>query len=399
MAIEVIMPQGGQDIEVGTVMRWLKAEGDRVAEGEVICEVETEKAVFEVEAPGSGILRQIIIGEAQETAIFSVIAYIGEPEEPIPSPQDISVAQKGTPISSSSSSLSTTDRTASTPDRITASPRARRLADQKGIPLEQLSGTGAKGRITEKDVLAFIEATKGEPLPGIEEQIDGGRVVTISKIRKVTARKMQQSKQTVPHFYATLSADMTQALEIRAKFNNALSNPEEESLSITDLIIRACALAFSETPELNSSILDEDRIVLWEDLNFGIAVAVDSELVVPVMENVDELPISDIAKERRRLVEKASQGKQYSLAPARFTISNLGMYQIEQFIAIINPPETAILAVSSLEKRPVAIDGQMGLRDMLTLTLSVDHRVVDGVVACRFINMVKTLLEEPDRLL
>jgi pyruvate dehydrogenase E2 component (dihydrolipoamide acetyltransferase) len=192
---------------------------------------------------------------------------------------------------------------------------------------------------------------------------------------------------------------MTQALEMRAKFNKALSNPDEESLSITDLIVRACALGFSETPELNSSMLDEDRIVLWEDLNIGIAVAVDSELVVPVMEKVDELSISDIAKERRRLVEKAKQGKQSSLAPARFTISNLGMYQIEQFIAIINPPETAILAVSSLEKRPVAIDDQsVGLREMLTLTLSVDHRVVDGVVACRYINTVKTLLEAPNQL-
>jgi pyruvate dehydrogenase E2 component (dihydrolipoamide acetyltransferase) len=230
--------------------------------------------------------------------------------------------------------------------------------------------------------------------------VKGGQVVPFSKIRKVTARKMQESKQNIPHFYASISVDMTQALGLRAELNLDLVNPEGESISVTDMIVHACALAFRETPELNCSLLDEDKIVLWEDLNFGIAVALESELVVPVMEKVNHLSLSEIARERRRLVKKAKQGKQPSLAPARFTISNLGMFNIDQFAAIINPPETAILAVSRIESRPVAIDDeQVGLRDMLNLTLSIDHRVTDGVMACRFLNAIKTLLETPDQLL
>lgn len=399
MAIEVIMPQGGQDIEVGRVVSWLKAEGDRVEEGEVICEVETEKAVFEVQAPGAGFLRKIVVAEGEETAIFSVIAYIGAPEEEIHISPAVADLPQGMHAGSPPSSQRASARSAPTGERVAVSPRARRMAEEQGVAIDQVVGTGAKGRITEKDVLAFIEARQEGAGTQAEVQVSGGRVVPVSKIRKVTARKMQQSKQTIPHFYVTVSVDMTQALHARAQFNQNLANPEEEAISPTDLIVRACALAFGEAPELNSSVLDEDRVVLWDDLNFGIAVAVDSELVVPVMEKVDCLSVGDIARERRQLVNKARQGKQSSLAPARFTITNLGMFHVDQFTAIINPPETAILAVSSIEKRPVALDDQqVGIRDMLNLTLAIDHRVADGVVASRFLNAIKTLLEAPDQL-
>jgi pyruvate dehydrogenase E2 component (dihydrolipoamide acetyltransferase) len=210
---------------------------------------------------------------------------------------------------------------------------------------------------------------------------------------------MKQSKQTIPHFYVTSSVDMTEILKQRKEFNQTLTNPDQESVSVTDLIIKASALAFIDTPELNSSIHDDENIVLWEDLNIGIAVAVDSELVVPVIEKVDKLSITEISLARQMLVNKAKEGKQSSLAPGRFTISNLGMFQIDQFSAIINPPESAILAVSSILKRPVALDDdQVGLRDMLTLTLSIDHRIVDGLLACRFINTIKTLLESPEKI-
>lgn len=399
MAIEVIMPQGGQDIEVGRVVRWLKEEGNEIVAGEVVCEVETEKAVFEVEAPGSGYLRKIIVPEGDETAILSVIAYIGDLDESIPTPKAPVVEQENITAASSSSEKIAPEHSKSKGKRIPVSPRARRLADEKGISVEQLSGSGAKGRITEKDVLAFIEGQQKGASLGAGGELEGGRIVQVSKIRKVTAQKLQQSKQTIPHFYVTLSVDMTKALNARADFNQNLEKPEDQSISLTDCIVRACALAVGDVPELNSSIFDENSIVLWNDLNIGIAVAVDSELVVPVMEKVDRLSIIEIARERHRLVEKAKQGKQASLAPGRFTISNLGMFNIEQFSAIINPPEIAILAVSSVEKRPVAIDDQqVGLRDMLTLTLSVDHRVIDGVVACRFINLIKTILEDPEQI-
>jgi len=400
MAIEIIMPQGGQDIVVGRVVRWLKAEGDHVAQGEIICEVETEKAVFEVEAPGEGYLRRIVIQEDEETPIFSVIGYIGDLEEEIP----VGEAVEGSSVEEVVPEAASTGKAKEVPlsmqrDRIPVSPRARRLADERSVPLDQVKGSGAGGRIKEKDVLAFLEAQAEETVTATTTQINDGLVISMSRVRSVTARKMQQSKQTVPHFYVTLSVDMTEAMNFRDVFNSRLKDPENDLISVTDLIIRACVLAFQEHPELNSSVLDEERIVLWEDLNIGLAVAIDSELIVPVMEEIDQQSLEGIARERRRLVGKAKEGKQPSLAPARFTISNLGMFHVDQFLAIINPPETAILAVSSIEKRPSTIDDEtVVLRDMVNLSLSVDHRVADGVVACRFLNAIKTSLEDPARL-
>ncbi len=362
----------------------------------MICEVETEKAVFEVEAPGAGFLRKIIVGDGEETPIFSVIGYVGTLEEEIPSVKAVAPRHDD-----AHAVVPASPRKATTPppkrgDRLVVSPRAKRLAEEKGVPIEQVKGSGAKGRITEKDVRAYLEAQKEKT---VVEEVRGGRVVPMSKIRKVTARKMRQSKQTVPHFYVTLSVDMTGALDFLAQFNQSLEDPEQDSISLTDLVARACVLAFKEHPELNSSVLDEDRIVLWEDLNIGLAVAVDSDLVVPVMAQVEELSLIEIARARRHLIEKAKEGKQASLAPARFTISNMGMFNVDNFLAIINPPETAILAVSSVTKRPVALgEGQVGMRDMLNLSLSIDHRVADGVLACRFLNAIKAALENPETL-
>ena len=400
MAIEIIMPQGGQDIDVGKVVHWLKAEGDHVVQGEIICEVETEKAVFEVEAPGEGYLRRIVVQEDEETSIFSVIGYIGDLEEEIPFGEAVEDSSEGEVVPEAPSTGKAKEIPLSMQgDRIQASPRARRLSDEKSVPLDQVKGSGAGGRIKEKDVLAFLEAQAGETVTATTTQIDGGQVISMSRVQSVTARKMQQSKQKVPHFYVTLSVDMTEAMCFRDEFNRELKDPENDSISVTDLIIRACVLAFQEHPELNSSVLDEERIVLWEDLNIGLAVAIDSELVVPVMEQIDQQSLEGIARERRRLVRKVKEGKQPSLAPARFTISNLGMFHVDQFLAIINPPETAILAVSSIEKRPSTIDDQtVVLRDMLNLSLSIDHRVAGGVIACRFLNAIKTTLEDPARL-
>ena len=400
MAVEVIMPQRGQEFEYGRVVRWLKNEGDPITKGEVICEVETEKAVFEVEAPGEGYLRKIIIGEGEEAPILSVIGYIGELEEEIVFGETLVSQQVTDSARVSVSSLGVDDSLPLRGDRVASSPRVKRLAEEEGVPLEKVKGSGARGRVTEKDVLAFIELQRRDAGASIEFGVSGGRVVPMSKIRKVTARKMRQSKQTIPHFYVTCAVDMTEALHIRVEFNRDLDDPETSSISVTDLIARACVLAFQEHPELNSSAMDDDKIVLWDGLNIGLAVAVDSELVVPVIEHIDRLSLGEIARRRRALVEKAKEGKQPSLAPARFTISNLGMFSVDTFLAIINPPETAILAVSSVEKRPVALDEQnVGLRDMLNLTLSIDHRVTDGVMACSFLNMIKDLLEDPKTLL
>jgi len=395
MAIEVIMPQGGQDIEVGRVVRWLRSEGDQVEQGDVICEVETDKAVFEVEAPGSGKILKIAIAEGEEAAILSVIAFIGESGEGIPSLSPNTDKENGLGVFIPVVEAKKTE-VKSEPAGLVVSPRAKRIADEMGVPLDKLSGSGPKGRIIEKDVVVYIDKHRQSIGQESDTGLEGGQIESLSKVRKVTARKMQQSKQTVPHFYASIVVDMTLAVQARAEYNRTLSNPEDAPVTVTDLMIFACARAFQASPELNCSILNEDKIVLWDDLNFGIAVDVNGELLVPVIEKVDLLSISDIARERKRLVAKAADGKITSLAPARFTISNMGGFNISQFTAIINPPESAILAISSIQKLPAALeDNSIGLRDMLNLTLSVDHRASDGIVACRFLNTVKDVLEKP----
>lgn len=402
MTTKVIMPQGGQDIKVGSVVRWLKKEGDPVKKGEVLCEVETEKLVFEVEAPEDGYLKKIIVKEGQEALIFSVIGIIGEKDEVIDI--DIILAEgkeetKRPDISKLREKLEVIQVQGE--GKMIISPRAKKLADEKGIPLLLVKGTGPGGRITEKDVLEFSQSQliSAKDLSGAE-QIEGGRKIPMTKVRKVIARKMQKSKQTIPHFYVTVNVDMTEAIRFRAEFNDGLDNPEKDSLSVNDLVTRACVLSLEEIPQLNSSVVDEKNIALWNDINIGIAVGLDSGIVVPVLENADKLSLQQIAQQTRHLVSMIKDGKQASLAPGRFTISNMGMFNVDNFIAIINHPETAILAVSSTEKKVVAIDsGLIGIRDMMKITLSIDHRVADGIVASRFINKVKFHLENPKSLL
>lgn len=402
MATKVIMPQGGQDITVGTVVHWLKKEGDPVKKGEVICEVETEKAVFEVEAPADGYLRKIIVKEGQETPIFSLIGIIGDKDETINVEAILAEGKKeaeGPDISKLRRRLEKVQEEVEA--KVSISPRAKKLAQEMGVPFSLIKGTGPGGRITEKDVLEFREA----PLPAEKElaaaeRVDGGRKVAMTKVRKVIARKMQKSKQVVPHFYVSVNVDMTEALKFRTEFNSRLENPERDSLSVNDLVIRACTLCLEEFPQVNSSVLDEETLILWDDINIGIAVGLESGLVVPVLENAHKLALPQIAQQSRHLVSMSREGKQVSLAPGRFTISNMGMFQVDNFMAIINHPETAILAVSSTQKKVVVLDGDMiGIRDMMTMTLSIDHRAGDGLLASRFVNKVKFHLENPKSLL
>ena len=347
MAIKVIMPQGGQDINVGTVVRWLKKEGDPVKKGEVICEVETEKAVFEVEAPADGYLRKTIVKEGQETPIFSVIGIIGDKEETIDVEAILAEGKKeaeGLDISKLRRKLGKGQEEVEAKIRI--SPRARKLAQERGVPLSRIKGTGPGGRIIEKDVLGFKEA---QPLAESEaaaaqkelvgtERLDGGRKVPMTKVRKVIARKMQKSKQIVPHFYVSINVDMTEALKFRLEYNSRLEDPEGDSLSVNDMIIRACALCLEEFPQVNSSVLDEETLVLWDDINVGIAVELESGLVVPVLQNADQLSLPQITRQSRHLISMIREGKQASLAPGRFTISNMGMFNVDSFLAIINHP-------------------------------------------------------------
>ncbi|MGE5255527.1 MAG: dihydrolipoamide acetyltransferase family protein [Hyphomicrobiales bacterium] len=388
MATKIIMPQGGQDITEGFVVRWFKKEGEPIRRGEVICEVETEKAVFEVEAPGDGVLLKIVATEGTKVPIFSVIGVIGEPGERIDLDGLLSAPPEERPLDVSAIRRRLAGGDAEKTDRPKVTGRARKLASEKGVDLSRVAGSGPQGRITEKDILIHVEKRKLS-VPALR-----GQTRPPSRMRQAIARRMVQSKQTIPHFYVTVSADVTAALELR----NRLHRETGEAISITDIIVRASALALKEVPAVNCR-MHEDQMVFLEDINIGIAVTLDDGVLVPILPRADQLSLPETARQVREAVELARRGKLAGVEPACFTVSNLGMWGIESFTAIINPPETGILAVGSVQKRPVVQNGtDVRIRDMLTLTLSVDHRVVDGALAARFISRIRHHLENPEGL-
>ncbi len=408
MASAVIMPQGGQDIETGRVVGWLKDEGDPVKKGEVICEVETEKTVLEVTAPEDGVLLRIVVPEGNEARILTPIGFIGQPGEEIEGGDRPAAAERE--AQHAPAVTAETDRArdsrylAEEPVKIRVSPKAKKIAREKGVPLHLITGTGPQGRIISDDVLRTFQELQSLPEPQEVEtlagdQVEGGRVVPMSRAGRIAARRLQDSKRHIPHFYVTISVDMTEASRFRDEFNRRVGVSQGEKLSFTDLIVRATALAMKACPQINTTVKDEENLIIWDDINLGIAVATDSGLVVPVLENADRLPLEDMAMQLRRIAQMARDGRQSAWVPARLTISNLGMFNVDNFIAIINPPEAAILAISSIKKRLVVYDnGTIAARDMMNMTLSLDHRVGDGVLAARFLNEIRALLEQPELL-
>lgn len=390
MVTKIIMPQGGQDITEGCVVRWLKQEGEPVRRGEVLCEVETEKAVFEVESPDDGVLLKIVASAGMKVPIFALIGVVGAPGEPIdldpllsqppahaPTPPDVSFIR---------SRMQPTD--AGADERVKVTGRARKLAIERGIDLRAVAGSGPQGRITEKDVLIHVEKPR-LPVPALR-----GQTRPLSRMRQTIARRMVLSKQSIPHFYVTVSVDVTAALELR----NRLSDETGEAVSITAVLLKASAVALKEFPAVNCQ-LQGDQIIFLEDVNIGVAVDIDNGVMVPVLAKADQRPLVEISRWLRNAVTAAQQGKLTGLETASFTVTNLGMTGIESFSAIINPPETGILAVGAVQKRPVVQnDTELCIRDMVTMTLSVDHRVVDGALAATFISRIKHHLENPAAL-
>jgi pyruvate dehydrogenase E2 component (dihydrolipoamide acetyltransferase) len=416
MAERIIMPQGGQDITEGRVVRWHKAEGDPVKKGEVICEVETEKAVFEVESPLDGVLLKIVVPEGKIARIFSIIGFVGAAGESVELENEEDVAdekkevKKDSDIDVAALRKKVADRGKGKKGKVKASGRARKLADQKGIDISRVEGSGPKGRITEKDVLTYIEAAPTAPEPAAatpaasespEAPIGAtdmrGQTVQMSRIRKVIARRLQKSKQTIPHFYVTVTVDMTDAIYQRKELNTKAD--KDSKVSMNDMVVKAAAVALGEFPQVNCKI-DEDNIVYLADINIGVAVGLDDGLVVPVLPEVDTLSLKGIAQKTKELVDLAKAGKQASLTAGTFTISNMGMLNVDNFVAIINPPETAILAVGSVRKNiMVTTDNSFQIRDTMSMTLSADHRAIDGVLGSQFVNKIKYCLENPQTLL
>jgi pyruvate dehydrogenase E2 component (dihydrolipoamide acetyltransferase) len=419
MAEKIIMPQGGQDIKEGRVLRWHKAEGDPVKKDEVICEVETEKAVFEVKSPIDGVLLKIVVPEGKVAPIFSVIGLVGLAGESVDLEDEAETVEEKTAaapdkkdgaVDVAALRAKVAARSQENKGRVKASGRAKKLADRHGIEISQVTGSGPKGRIVEKDVQAYIDqgpaaptasaavpaaaspTAPAAPTPAAAGALRG-RTVPMNRMRQVIARRLQQSKQTIPHFYVTVSVDMTDAIQQREALN-AKAEPDSK-VSLNDMVIKSAAIALGEFPQVNCKV-DEDSLVFLKDINIGVAVGLDDGLVVPVLAEADNLSLKGIAKKTKELVNLAKAGKQASLTPGTFTISNMGMLDVDNFVAIINPPEAAILAVGSVRKQlVVAADNSFQVRDMMCMTLSADHRAVDGVLGSKFVNRIKYGLENP----
>ena len=407
MVEQIIMPQGGQDITEGRVVRWHKVEGDPVKKDEIICEVETEKAVFEVNSPIDGVLLKIVVPEGKIARIFSTIGIVGatgesiEPageEDEVEKKKVARLPKKDTDIDVAALRKKVTAKNKGNKNRVKASGRARKLADQHGMDISKIEGSGPKGRIIEKDVQACVEKNSAvSEAASADATALRGRTVPMTRIRKVVARRLQQSKQTIPHFYVTVTVDMTDAIKQRDVLN--VEADKDSKVSLNDMVVKAAAIALGNFPQVNCKI-DEDHLVFLEDINIGLAVGLDDGLVVPVLPEVDFLSLKGIAKKTKDLVDLAKAGKQASLTPGSFTVSNMGMFDVDNFVAIINPPETAILAVGSVRKNlVVAADNSFQVRDTMTMTLSADHRAVDGVLGSQFVNRIKYGLENPQSLL
>jgi pyruvate dehydrogenase E2 component (dihydrolipoamide acetyltransferase) len=349
----------------GTVVQWFKKEGETVQKGEPLVEVLSEKVTYDVEAPESGILRKILAIEGTDVPVAQTIGIIAAPNEQIP---EIEVARV--------EAVTEKELMEKIEERIIASPAAKRLAREHDVDLVKVVGTGPEGRIVEDDVKKFIEGT------GVAPRVR--EVIPLTGIRKTTAERVSLSTRTAPHSTITMEVDMTEAVKLR----------EETQASYTDMLVKATAQALREHPIMNST-LEGEQIKIFEDINVGVAVATEKGLVVPVVHNADRMSLSAIASALKLLVEKAREGKltKEDLTGGTFTITNLGMYGVDVFIPIINPPETAILGVGRIAEKPVLVDNEIKMKPVMQLSLSFDHRVVDGAPAAQFLQKVKHVLE------
>ena len=387
MVAEIIMPALGQTISELTIGRWHKKEGDRVEVGDILLEVITDKAVVTVESFASGVLRKILFHEGEVVAAGTAIALIGEPDEPLP---EITQVAK-TDIVKEGVVTPTPPMTRGT--RIKATPLARRLARDKGIDLRTVSGSGPDGTITKADIL---QATKTQIRAPSPEVAPGGKAVTMSRMRRAIAQRMVKSKMEAPHFYMSIEIDMSAVARMRASLNEERGRRGAADVSYTAIVAKAAAVALRDHPVLNSWV-EGDQVRTWDHINIGIAVALEEGLIVPVLREVDRKPLLEIAEEYEEVVSRARSGelKADEMTGGTFTISNAGMYGVDAFAAIINPPESAVLALGRIVKRPVVVDDMVVVRLVMTATLSADHRVADGVIVADFLSRLKQLLEKP----
>jgi len=438
MATQVIMPKLSPTMEEGQLSRWLKKEGDKVSMGEPLAEIDTDKATMEMQALGNGVLRKILIQEGESAPLGQLIAIIGEPDEdisaltaeaasPAPKPAptspstDAASAPPGKPTAAPdatvASGASGNGQQTAQPEgapggRLIVSPLAARMAAESGVDLRSVSGSGPGGRIIKRDVEELISgqttstsasaqspqrhlrAVGAAPLQqSATAQASAYRDEPASEMRRTIAKRLVTSLGPVPHFFLTTEIEMDRAAEMRKGINEL--DPELK-ISVNDIIIKVAAAALMQHPQVNASY--QDKVVrYYEHADIGVAVAIEEGLITPIVRAADQKSLSEIAAEVRDLAERARHRK---LRPeeylgASFSVSNLGMFGIDEFTAIINPPEAAILAVGAMSPKPVVRNNELVIRQMMRVTMSCDHRVVDGATGARFLQTFKKILENP----
>lgn len=466
MPTEIKMPQQSDTMTEGTVVAWRKKEGDKVKQGEIVAEIETDKAVMEMEAFEAGTLAAVLVAEGQKVPVGAAIAILATGKENAAEVkkqyQSGGKAQGAAPAQRASKPATTAVRASASGDvatagtgvatleaasnseihepenvghgatrspaqavppipsrgdgngsghgngnsnRVIATPLARRIAADKGIDLHQLHGSGPNGRIVQADVLAFRSQTA--PTPGAERSAAAApartpgatEVIPLNKMRSAIAAALQRSKQQIPHFYETIDVDVEELSALRVRVNEQLEK-QKVKLSLADFIAKAVCVALQRNPAVNATF-DGTQITRHSDVHLGVAVAVADGLIVPVLKHADKMGLKELRERTGPLIDRARAGKQKQdeVSGGTFTISSLGSFGIREFAAIINPPQVAILAVGAAEKRAVVRNDQIVARTMMSLTLSADHRVVDGATAAEFLRTLKTLLEEPGMML
>lgn len=404
------MPRLSDTMEEGVILTWLKNIGDRVERGEVLVEIETDKAVMELEAYDDGILERLLAGEGDRVAVGVPIAVIGDGSavstEPAAAPAAPPAPAAPAVSAVSAPSLPTHTGTDDRADRPKASPLARKIAEDAGVDLNSVTGTGPRGRIIRKDIeKAASAAAAGSivptpaPAPAPEPANRDAEAVALTTLQRVAAKRLTESKQSAPHFYLTAAADVTDLLTFRETVNDSLQATGGPKASVNDFLVRAAAVALRRNPGVNVSF-GGDVLYQHRGVHIGVAVAVEAGLVVPVVRDADRKTVSQIATDTRELAGRARDGKLRvdEMTGGTFTISNLGMYGIEQFAAVINPPEAAILAVGAAGEELRMIDGEVVARKILRLTLSADHRAIDGSTGAVFLRDLTALLQHPLQL-
>ncbi|HEY7090815.1 MAG TPA: dihydrolipoamide acetyltransferase family protein, partial [Tepidisphaeraceae bacterium] len=436
MPVEITMPQLSDTMSEGTVVKWLKKEGDKVKAGETIAEVETDKATMEMEAFEAGTLAVINAKEGSKVKVggrIAVLAAAGEsidqvkkefaggnggatkaPPAPAARPAAPAASQPSTaaPAAPSKPASTSSKRDDEQNDRVRISPLARRLASERGVDLSNIQGSGPGGRIVQKDIEDALGG--GAPAQTTEKpkaqvarpadlpaRIPSGQkeAIQLTKMRATIAQRLQQSKQQIPHFYESVDIDVEELSKMRARMNAQLEK-EDVRLSLGDFIAKGVAVALQRHPALNAHF-NGTEIVRYGDVHLGMAVALPEGLIVPVLRNINQMGLKEIRQRSEDLVDRAraTKLKGEEMSGATFTVSNLGTYGVKEFSAIINPPEVGILAIAAAEKRPVVKGDSIVSRLMMTVTLSADHRAVDGATAAEFLRTLKQLLEEPGMML